>query len=49
VAIRARVAEGAYFVPEAGLTARDVVGFARWWSLSEVRALAASKLGSLLR
>jgi hypothetical protein len=43
------VVQGAYFVPENGLTARDVVSFARWWSLAEVRALQASDVGPLLQ
>ena len=45
----ALVVSGTYFASEAGLTAHDVVAFARWWSLSEVRALGGSKLGPLLR
>jgi hypothetical protein len=38
-----------YFIPEGGVTVRDITGFARWWTLSEVRALSSSKLGPLLR
>ena len=40
---------GAYFVPEAGLTARDVVSYARWWTLAEVRALQSSEVGTMLQ
>lgn len=43
------VVSGVYFVPEGGIGMRDVLGFARWWSLAEVRALSTSKLGPLLR
>lgn len=45
----ALIISGAYFVPEGGLSGRDVLGFARWWSLAEVRALSASKIAPLLR
>lgn len=43
------IVQGAYFVPEAGLTADDVIAYARWWTLAEVRALQASEVGPLLR
>ncbi len=43
------VVSGAYFVPGAGLTARDVVSYARWWTLAEVRALQSSELGAMLQ
>jgi hypothetical protein len=43
------IVQGAYFVPEGGLSARDVVSYARWWTLAEVRALQASPVAPLLQ
>ncbi len=43
------IVQGAYFIPEGGLTARDVVSYAKWWTLAEVRALQASPVGPLLQ
>jgi hypothetical protein len=45
----ALIVQGAYFVPAAGLTGDDVVAFARWWTIAEVRALQASEVAPLLR
>lgn len=43
------IVQGAYFVPEGGLSARDVVSYAKWWTLAEVRALQASPVAPLLQ
>lgn len=43
------IVQGAYFVPERGLTGDDVVAYARWWTLAEVRALQASDVAPLLQ
>ena len=43
------IVQSAYFVPEGGLTGDDVVAYARWWTIAEVRALQSSPVAPLLQ